>query len=157
MGASTGGFTDCLLQRGAKKVYSVDVGHGQLHPKIRNDARVKVFEGAHFLKWTPAWDKGENPNLVVIDVSFISLEKILFRVYEWGSPGLEVVALIKPQFEVGPKNIKKGIVKDPLIREQAIDKISKTAQGAGFKVLGRISSPILGAKGNHEELIFLKI
>lgn len=94
---------------------------------------------------------------MVIDVSFISLEKILFRVYEWGSPGLEAVALIKPQFEVGPKNIKKGIVKDPLIRAQAIDKISQAAQKAGFKVIGRIPSPILGAKGNQEELIFLKI
>ncbi len=155
VGASTGGFSDCLLQSGAAKIHALDVGHGQLHPKIRNDSRVRVYENAHFLKWTPDWGK-EIPTLAVIDVSFISLEKILFRMYEVGSPGLEVLALIKPQFEAADKDIQKGIVTDPKIRKAAVDKIIKKAEEAGFEVLGCFPCPVFGTQGNQEEWGYFK-
>ncbi len=156
VGASTGGFSDCLLQNGAKKIYCVDVGHGQLHPKIRNDARVASFENTHFLRWDPVWPKDEAPSLAVVDVSFISLEKILFRMYEVGSPALSVLALIKPQFEVEPRFAVKGIVSDSEAREEAILGILERARDAGFKILGRYPCPVFGTKGNQEEWGYFK-
>ncbi len=155
IGSSTGGFSDCLLQRGVKKIYCVDVGHGQMHPKIRNDPRVALFEDTHFLRWEPSW-KNEPPSFAAIDVSFISLEKILFRVYELGKPNLEVLALIKPQFEVGAKFIQKGIVRDPEARQGAIKKVLDLALKTGFNILGSYACPVLGAKGNREEWGYLK-
>ena len=124
VGASTGGFSDCLLQNGAKFIYAMDVGHGQLHPKIRNDARVQVYEKTHILKWVPKWKKNGVPNFVTIDVSFISLVPVLKSVVEiLGAQRYSVLALIKPQFEVGQKFLKKGIVKTLQARAQSVDKI----------------------------------
>lgn len=156
IGASTGGFTDCLLQRGAAKVFAVDVGKGQLHWSLRNDPRVIVMEGinARYLS------KGAIPEAVdiaTIDVSFISLEKIIPAVKEIVKPAGAVIALIKPQFEAERKYIKKGVVKDPAAHEAVVQKIREKAQQTGFRVEGVVESPILGPAGNKEFLVYLKM
>ena len=153
IGASTGGFTDCLLQLGANKVYAFDVGHGQLDWKIRNDSRVVVKEKINCRYLEPK-DLEEKVDIVVIDVSFISLLKIVepaLRVLK--SDGV-VIALIKPQFEVGKDLIEKGgVIKDPKKHETVKEKISKEFNNMGLKVLNILDSPILGNKGNKEFLI----
>lgn len=155
IGCSTGGFTDCLLQNGALKVYAVDVGYGQLDLKLRKDPRIVLMEktNARYLKPSqfPAL-----PNLVTIDVSFISLDKILPAVSILTSSGASVIALIKPQFEAGPKFAKKGVVKDPAIHNQVIEKIKEVAQKNSLKPIAVIPSPILGPKGNKEFLLYMK-
>jgi 23S rRNA (cytidine1920-2'-O)/16S rRNA (cytidine1409-2'-O)-methyltransferase len=118
VGASTGGFTDCLLQNGAERVMAVDVGHGQLHWKLRQDRRVVNREKTRVLDLTPQDAEDLAPRLAVVDVSFISLEKVLPHLGRLLKPGVEVLAMIKPQFEAGPKNAPKGVVKDPKVRAE---------------------------------------
>jgi len=158
VGASTGGFTDCLLQHGAAKVYAVDVGHSQLAWKIRSDPRVVVHEkvNARFLgrETVP-----EPVDLCVIDVSFISLTLILPPVFELLKPGGAVVALIKPQFELGKEEVDKGrgVVRDPGAQQQAVEKIRTFVSGSLAKSWqGVIDSPILGGDGNREFLALLR-
>jgi 23S rRNA (cytidine1920-2'-O)/16S rRNA (cytidine1409-2'-O)-methyltransferase len=156
IGASTGGFTDCLLQRGAKKIYAVDVGQGQLAWKIRNDPRVVVLEklNARFLS------REHIPELVdlcVIDVSFISLTLILPRAFELISPDGVVLALIKPQFELQRKDVGRGgIVRDPALHEKAQQKIVNFARNADYQAVGLVPSTITGTNGNQEFFICLR-
>lgn len=154
VGASTGGFTDCLLQRGASKVYAVDVGYGQLHMKLRDDPRVVMIEKTNFRNIDPMLIP-EPVDLTVIDVSFISLSKILPNVKSFLKEGGRVVALVKPQFELGPKDVKKGVVRSEELREKAVADAEAAAAALGFKPQGRVWSPIEGAKGNRECLILL--
>lgn len=154
IGCSTGGFTDCLLQNGALKVYAVDVGYGQLDLKLRNDPRVVLMEktNARYLKPSQFPDP---PNLATIDVSFISLDKILPAVSALLPPRSEIIALVKPQFEAGPKFAKKGVVKDPAVHSKVIEDVKQTAQKNNLIPQGIIPSPILGPKGNKEFLLYL--
>lgn len=154
VGSSTGGFTDCLLQRGASKVYAIDAGRGQLDWKLRNDPRVVSMEkfNARYLK--PEDIGGEPVGIAVIDVSFISLTKIIPPAAGVLAPGGVLVALIKPQFEVGKGEVGKGgIVRDEAKRKEVVDKITAFALGLGLEVRGVIESPITGADGNVEYLI----
>ena len=158
IGASTGGFTDCLLQNGAAKVYAVDVGYGQLDWKLRQDERVKVFErtNARHLKLSDFGLRTSDIGLCVIDVSFISLSKILPAVYNLLADQAEVIALIKPQFEAKREEVGKGgIVKDEKVRAEVVEKTRQKAEAIGFKAQGVIESPITGADGNVEFLIHL--
>lgn len=153
IGASTGGFTDCMLQRGARKIFALDVGTNQLHSKLRQDPRVESIENQNFRYISPEIFHGEKIDFITIDVSFISLEKILPRVFEFDS---EVVALIKPQFEVGRRFLdKRGIVKDPVARKRSVERIETLSRELGFKTLGTIESRIPGGDGNIEFLIHL--
>ena len=154
-GSSTGGFTDCLLQRGAARVYAVDVGTNQLHWRLRQDARVIVREreNARYLEALP-----ERVGVAVADLSFISLTLVLPQIFKWmdGSPGAAVIALIKPQFEAGRAQVGRGgIVRDPAVHAEVVEKISRFAAGNGWPARGVIASPITGAEGNHEFLIWL--
>jgi 23S rRNA (cytidine1920-2'-O)/16S rRNA (cytidine1409-2'-O)-methyltransferase len=176
VGASTGGFTDCLLQRGAAKVYAIDVGKGVLHWKLRNDPRVVVMEetNARFLESLP-----ERVDLVTIDASFISLKVLLPVVKHWfahpplstppmesGKPALSAVegwrvgnaiALIKPQFEAGKRDVSRGagVIRDPEVHKQVLLDVLTFAQSEGFGVRGLIQSPLLGPKGNAEFLAWM--
>ncbi|MEK6744969.1 MAG: TlyA family RNA methyltransferase [Nitrospirota bacterium] len=154
IGASTGGFTDCLLQRGAKKVYSVDVGYGQMAWKVRQDPRVVVIERTNIREIKPAL-LPEKVDIVVIDVSFISLEKVIPSILRFLSLGAVIIALIKPQFEVGKGQVGKGgIVRDEAARTAAVEKVRTSFQNAGLDVKGIIPSPITGQDGNVEYLIY---
>ncbi|MDQ6954185.1 MAG: TlyA family RNA methyltransferase [Mariprofundaceae bacterium] len=157
VGASTGGFTDCLLQNGALKVYAVDVGHGQLHYKMQQDKRVINMEKTHVRLLTPALI-AESVDALVMDTSFISLEKVLPPSWPFLKLGGWCVALIKPQFEVEATYLKKGIVRDATIHQMVVDKIKAfvIAQLPGVEVQGVIESPIHGPKGNIEFLLGLK-
>ena len=154
IGASTGGFTDCLLQNGARKVYAVDVGYGQLDAKLRSDPRVVVIEktNVRYLKKLP-----EPFDLAVIDVSFISLTKILPAVIQQMAPGGRIVPLVKPQFELSPKEVKKGVVRDDALRQKAVDAVKKFAGSIGLKILGEVDSVLAGPKGNREVFIHLQV
>ena len=156
LGASTGGFTDCLLQRGAAKVYAIDVGYGQLAWSLRKDERVVIMErtNARHLESLP-----EPMDLIVGDLSFISLTKILPAIRRLATKDTEAVLLIKPQFEVGRDDIAKGgVVRDPEARQAAIDGIRSAAEDSGARCNGIIDSPIAGAKkGNIEALIHLSL
>jgi len=156
VGASTGGFTDCLLQRGAKRVYAVDVGKGLLHPKLREDPRVVVLEGINARYLTPSHFP-EMMDLITVDVSFISLKKVLPALKELLKDNGLIIALIKPQFELSPKEVKKGIVRDPKLHLKVVNEIWEFAKDLGFDPLGVVESPILGAKGNKEFLICLRL
>lgn len=154
IGSSTGGFTDCLLQRGASKVYAIDAGRGQLDWKLRQDPRVVSMEkfNARYLK--PEDIGGEPAGIAVIDVSFISLTKIIPLAAGVLAPGGVLIALIKPQFEVGKGEVGKGgIVRDETKRKEVVDKITAFVSGLGLDVKGVIESPITGADGNVEYLI----
>jgi 23S rRNA (cytidine1920-2'-O)/16S rRNA (cytidine1409-2'-O)-methyltransferase len=180
VGASTGGFTDCLLQNGAQKIYAIDVGYGQLAWKLRHDQRVVVLERTNMRALTPAvlyglsptTSKAEPPSaltgvpavnqkqrasLAVIDVSFISLTKILPAVQSClVSHNREIIALVKPQFEAGRAQVGKGgLVKDPVVQQQVCQKIKVTAGKLGFAVKGEMAAPITGADGNQEFLLYL--
>ena len=156
IGASTGGFTDCMLQNGAGKVYSVDVGYGQLDWKLRSDPRVVCMEKTNFRFMTPA-DIQERPEFVSVDVSFISLTKILLPARELLAGEGEMVCLIKPQFEAGREKVgKKGVVREPKIHEEVIRKIIDFADHIGFDVLHLDFSPIKGPEGNIEYLLYLR-
>lgn len=152
IGASTGGFTDCLLQHGARKVVALDVGHNQLDWKIRNDSRVEVREGVNARHLQPT-DFEQQFDVVTIDVSFISLTKILPAVVQLLKNDGRIIALIKPQFEVGKGEVGKGgIVKDSAQHQRVIGEVNAAAESLGLKVSGMIESPIKGADGNVEFL-----
>jgi 23S rRNA (cytidine1920-2'-O)/16S rRNA (cytidine1409-2'-O)-methyltransferase len=157
VGASTGGFTDCLLQRGAKRVIALDVGHNQLAWKIRTDPRVQVVEGFNARLLRPA-AIGTTVEVAAVDVSFISLTLVLLPIFECVNKGGLVVALIKPQFELEPHLVGKGgVVRDESLRLQAVQKIERfTKTDLHREWLGLIESPILGAKGNKEFLACLR-
>lgn len=154
IGASTGGFTDCLLQKGAAKVYAVDVGTGQLHYKLRQDKRVINIENVNF-RYFDVFFLKDNIALATIDVSFISLDKILPVAYKSVSKNGFVLAMIKPQFELEPSEVKKGIVRDKKLRQKAINKIKKVASGLGFKIISETDSALKGPKGNLEHFVLL--
>ncbi|MEP6699001.1 MAG: TlyA family RNA methyltransferase [Verrucomicrobiota bacterium] len=156
IGASTGGFTDCLLQRGAAKVYAIDVGHGQLAWKIRNDPRVIVRERMN-ARYLSRDDVPERIDLAVIDVSFISLSLILPNVFELLPPNGLLLALIKPQFELQAAEVAHGgIVRDPALHEKAQTKIRDFVANGGHTVIGLVRSPITGADGNQEFFICVR-
>lgn len=156
VGASTGGFTDCMLQNGAVKVYSVDVGHGQLDWRLRNDPRVVCMEKTNIRYVTPK-DIEEAPSFVSIDVSFISLTKVLGPVRELMTAEGEIVCLIKPQFEAGREKVgKKGVVRDPKVHEEVIEKVVSFARELHFEAKALEFSPIKGPEGNIEYLLWLK-
>ena len=151
-GASTGGFTDCLLQQGAKKVFAIDVGYGQLDWKIRSDERVVVMERTNIRYVTPE-DLGEPLDLSVIDVSFIGLEIVLPTIKTLLKPTGQVLCLIKPQFEAGKENVgKKGVVRDPKIHQMVLDNFVSLAKRLDFTILGLTFSPVKGPEGNIEFL-----
>ena len=152
-GASTGGFTDCLLQQGASKVFAIDVGYGQLDWKIRNDPRVVVMERTNIRNVTLE-DLGEPLDLSVIDVSFIGLEIVLPTIKNLLKPGTgQVLCRIKPQFEAGKENVgKKGVVRDAKIHQMVLDKFVALVHGLGFTILGLTFSPVKGPEGNIEFL-----
>ncbi len=153
VGASTGGFTDCLLQRGARRVYAVDVGYGQLAWKLRQDERVVVLERQNIrhlstdLVAEPIW-------ICTIDASFISLRRVIPAALRFLVPGARLIALIKPQFEAGPSRVgKRGVVRDPAVHDEICTSLQRFVQDLGFEVLGIVPSPILGPKGNREFLL----
>lgn len=153
-GASTGGFTDCLLQRGATKVHAIDVGYGQLHDKLRADPRVVVRERTN-ARHLPADALGERVDLVVIDASFIGLGKLLPAAQRILKPGGEILAMVKPQFEVGPKGLKHGVVRDAVLRASAIDGVAAEAAALNLRLLGRVDSSLPGPDGNVEAFLWL--
>ena len=156
-GASTGGFTDCLLQQGAKKVFAIDVGYGQLDWKIRSDERVVVMERTNIRYVTPE-DLGEPLDLSVIDVSFIGLEIVLPTIKNLLKPTGQVLCLIKPQFEAGKENVgKKGVVRDAKVHKMVLDNFVSLVHGLGFKILGLTFSPVKGPEGNIEFLGHLSL
>ena len=156
IGASTGGFTDCMLQNGADKVYAVDVGHGQLAWQLRNDNRVICMEKTNFRYVTPD-DIGEQIDFASVDVSFISLTKILIPARNLLRSHGCMVCLIKPQFEAGKEKVgKKGVVKDPKVHEEVVRKVIDYADLIGFEVKGLTYSPIKGPEGNIEYLVYIE-
>ncbi len=156
VGASTGGFTDCMLQNGAAKVYAIDVGRGQLDWKLRNDSRVVCMEKTNIRYVTPE-DIGEPVDFSSIDVSFISLTKVLGPIHDYLKEDGEIVALIKPQFEAGREKVgKKGVVRERSTHCEVIRKIMDHAMAAGFDLCALDFSPIRGPEGNIEYLIHLK-
>jgi 23S rRNA (cytidine1920-2'-O)/16S rRNA (cytidine1409-2'-O)-methyltransferase len=156
VGASTGGFTHCLLAHGARRVYAVDVGYGQLDWKLRNDPRVVVFEKTNIRYLAPA-DLPGAADLATIDVSFISLRLVLPPVQKLLSRGGEMVALIKPQFEVGKGKVGKGgVVRSPDEHVRVTEEVQAVAESLGFTVGGVTESPLLGPKGNREFLLYLR-
>lgn len=156
IGASTGGFTDCLLTRGARKVFSIDVGYGQLAWKLRQDPRVVCMERTNIRKVTPDMLDGEIPEFAVIDVSFISLKLVLPVVANLLSNNGRIACLIKPQFEAGKGKVgKKGVVRDPAIHQEVLEAFIENAHEAGFHVYDLTFSPIKGPEGNIEFLGYL--
>jgi 23S rRNA (cytidine1920-2'-O)/16S rRNA (cytidine1409-2'-O)-methyltransferase len=157
VGASTGGFTDCLLQRGASRVYCIDVGHGQLDWKIASDPRVVVIDRTN-IRHMPPERIPERCTLAVADVSFISLRLVLPALPALLVPGAPAVVLVKPQFEVGREKVGKGgIVRDDAHHRQAVADVAAAAQALGFAVVGETTSPITGGKGNVEFLLHLRL
>ena len=169
LGASTGGFTDCLLQNGASRIYGFDVGHGQMDWKLRSDPRIVIRDGFNVRNLSPA-DLPANISFVCIDLSFISVTKILLPLRDalLANSGqadgtnaeipVDVVVLVKPQFEVGKGEVGKGgIVREPAKRLRALEAVSEFARQAGFIVAGSILSPVVGAEGNQEFLLYLQL
>jgi 23S rRNA (cytidine1920-2'-O)/16S rRNA (cytidine1409-2'-O)-methyltransferase len=157
LGASTGGFTDCLLQRGARHVYAVDVGRAQLADKLRRDARVTVMEGVN-ARHLSRDAFGLVPELVTVDASFISLVKLLPAIHAIVSDAGRCLALIKPQFEVGRDAARRarGVIRDPEQRRAAIDQVLEAIRKAGFEVLGECPSALPGPKGNREHFVLFR-
>lgn len=156
IGASTGGFTDCMLQNGAVKVYSVDVGHGQLAWKLRNDERVVCMEKTNF-RYLTRDDIADDLDFASVDVSFISLTKILIPARKLLKEHGQMVCLIKPQFEAGKDKVgKKGVVREPEIHREVIEKVIDYADSLGFDVLNLEFSPIKGPEGNIEYLVYIE-
>jgi 23S rRNA (cytidine1920-2'-O)/16S rRNA (cytidine1409-2'-O)-methyltransferase len=151
-GASTGGFTDCLLQHGAARVVALDVGHGQLHPRLRSDERVTVLErvNARTLESLPF-----PPDLVTVDVSFISLRAVLPPVLRLAAPGWRALALVKPQFEAGRAEVRKGVVRDPEVHRRVLREVAALAPELGARVVGVVDSGLPGPKGNREFFLHL--
>lgn len=155
VGASTGGFTDCLLQHGARKVYALDVGQGQLHWRLRNDARVVILEGVNARK---PLDLPEQVDLVTVDVSFISLRHILQNIVRWLKPAGDLIALIKPQFEAGRDQVGKGgVIKDPAVHREVVSGMLAAAASAGLAPQDVVISPLRGPKGNIEFFVHCKV
>lgn len=155
VGASTGGFTDCLLTRGARRVYAVDVGYGQLDWKLRNDPRVVVMEKKN-IRYLQPEELPERPGLAVVDVSFISLRLVLPKVRDLLADGGKILALIKPQFEVGKGKVGKGgVVRSPEEHDRVLLEIKEAAEAIHLEVSGVTESPLLGPKGNKEFFIYL--
>jgi 23S rRNA (cytidine1920-2'-O)/16S rRNA (cytidine1409-2'-O)-methyltransferase len=154
VGASTGGFTDCLLGRGAARVVALDVGHGQLHPRIRGDPRVVVLERTNIRDTTPE-TIGGLVDLVVVDVSFISLRLIIPTLVTLCQPGASMVLLVKPQFEAGRTEVSRarGVITDPSIHDRVQGEVAAALEAAGCAVLAWIDSPIRGGEGNRELLV----
>lgn len=152
VGASTGGFTEVLLARGARHIYAVDVGHTQLHASLRRRPEVVAIEATDIRSLEPGRLE-PRPDLVTVDVSFIPLGLVLPTALALAQPTAETVVLIKPQYEAGPVHVKKGLVRDPAIHEQACVQITTLLTSLGWAVLGIIASPITGGDGNHEFLI----
>ncbi len=154
VGASTGGFTDCLLRRGASKVYAVDVGYGQLDARLRNDPRVVVMERTHIRQLTSL---PERPALATIDVSFISLTQALPNTVVLLAPGSRIVALVKPQFEAGKDEVPRdGVVRDPLVQASVVGRVAWWCVNRGLRVRDVCVSPLLGAAGNRELFLLLE-
>lgn len=159
VGASTGGFTDCLLQRGAAKVWAVDVGYGQLHDKIRKDARVVALERTNARTMTAPLLGLTGPSfeLVVVDASFIGLEKLLPAIVPLMLPGAELVALVKPQFQVGRDEVGKGgVVRDDAARLRVTEEVASAARTLGLEVLGDMDCVIAGPEGNRERFLWAR-
>jgi len=156
VGASTGGFTHCLLLRGAQKVYAVDVGYGQLDWSLRNDPRVVCMEKTNIRYLSPEAIT-DSISLAVTDTSFISLKKVIIPVLNIITEKGEILSLIKPQFELSPAEVGKGgVVRDPQLHLKAVEEISKFAKELGIIVIGTVESPLKGPKGNKEFFIYLK-
>ncbi len=156
VGASTGGFTDCMLQNGAARVYAIDVGHGQLDWKLRTDPRVISMEKTNVRYMTPE-DLPEKCDFCSADVSFISLTMVLGPVKELLVPGAQLVCLVKPQFEAGREKVgRKGVVRDPSVHEEVIEKVIHCAEDLGYTILGLDYSPVRGPEGNIEYLLHLR-
>ena len=153
VGASTGGFTDCLLQRGAARVAAVDVAYGQLDVRMRQDPRVYAIERLNARELTPA-DLPFAPSLATVDVSFISLTKVLPAVARCLEPGGEILAMVKPQFELGRERVGRGVVRDAADRREAIVKVADAARDLGLPVRGFASSGLPGPKGNRETFVW---
>jgi 23S rRNA (cytidine1920-2'-O)/16S rRNA (cytidine1409-2'-O)-methyltransferase len=154
-GASTGGFTHVLLTFGARKVYAVDVGYGQLDASLRRDPRVVVLERRN-LRLLPRGDVPEPVDLVTLDLSFISLTLVLPKILEFLKPRGEVLALVKPQFEVGKGKVGKGgVVRDPQLQQEAVAQVARAAASLGFEVSASFPSPLKGPKGNQEYFLYL--
>jgi 23S rRNA (cytidine1920-2'-O)/16S rRNA (cytidine1409-2'-O)-methyltransferase len=156
-GASTGGFSHVLLLRGAAKVYAVDVGYGQLHPTVRNDPRVVVLERVN-LRLLPREAVPEAVDLATLDLSFISLTLVLPKILEFLKPGAEILALVKPQFEVGKAKVGKGgVVRDLRLQQEAVAKVARAARTLGLAASDGFPSPLKGPKGNQEWFLHLKL
>jgi len=157
VGASTGGFTEVLLARGARRVYAVDVGRGQLHEALRGDARVVVLEGVNARYLSPS-EIGERCGLATMDVSFISVLKILPALSAVLEPAADLVVLVKPQFELARRDVGRGgIVKEPALHRRALESVARGAQDeAGYALVGACASPITGADGNREFFLHLR-
>jgi len=157
VGASTGGFTDCLLQLGADKVYAIDVGHGQLAHKLASDPRVVIMDRTNARHVTrDAF--AERLGWVVVDASFISLEKLLPAIASWLAPGARLLAMIKPQFEVGRDEARRahGVIKDAEVRRAAIERVLESVRGFGFEIQGGADSTVPGPKGNVEYFVLAR-
>jgi 23S rRNA (cytidine1920-2'-O)/16S rRNA (cytidine1409-2'-O)-methyltransferase len=154
VGASTGGFTDCLLQRGAARVYAIDVGYGQLDQRLRSDARVVVMERTNIRDLTAL---PERPDVATVDASFISLTKVLPAMIALVRPGADIVALVKPQFEAEREEVGRGgVVRDPLIHASVIGRVAWWCVNHGLRVRGLTTSPLLGPAGNKEFFLWLR-
>ena len=157
VGASTGGFTDVLLQRGARRVYALDVGRGQLAEALRRDSRVVSMERFNARDLRPD-SLPERVSLATVDVAFISLRLVLGPMAStFGEPGGELVALVKPQFEAGRSEVKGGVVRDPAIHERVVREVTEHATGLGLEAIGSIPSPLVGPEGNREFLLALRV
>ena len=154
VGASTGGFSDCLLQRGAARVYAVDVGYGQLDARLRDDPRVVVMERTH-IRDLPSLP--ERPSLATVDVSFISLTHVLPNIVALLAPGADIVALVKPQFEAGRGEVdRRGVVRDPQVHAAVLGRVASWCVNRGLRIRGLVASPLLGPAGNREFLLWLQ-
>jgi 23S rRNA (cytidine1920-2'-O)/16S rRNA (cytidine1409-2'-O)-methyltransferase len=152
LGASTGGFTDVLLQRGARRVIALDVGHGQLHPRLRGDPRVTVLERTNARALT---ELPFAPELVVCDVSFISVRTALPPALRLAAPGWHALVLVKPQFEAGRSEAPKGVVRDPVVRRRVLHEVAEASSAWSARVAGVVDSGLPGPKGNHEFVLHL--
>jgi len=161
VGASTGGFTDCLLQHGAVRVYALDVGRGQLAESLRKDARVVSMERTHAARLDLASEDPvglpEPVGLAVADVSFISLTRLLRGIVARAAPGADIVALVKPQFELGPREVPRGVVRDPEARRRAVTRVRDHARELGLEVMDEVESGLPGPAGNHEFFLHLRV
>jgi 23S rRNA (cytidine1920-2'-O)/16S rRNA (cytidine1409-2'-O)-methyltransferase len=161
VGASTGGFTDCLLQRGARRVYALDVGRGQLADSLRRDARVVSMERTHAGRLeTDSEDPvglGERVGLAVADASFISLTRLLGGIRAHVEPGGDIVPLVKPQFELSRKEVPHGVVRDPELHSVAVSRVRRHAEGLGLEYLAQAESVLVGPSGNHEFFLHLRV